>query len=234
MFCPEIIALKEFYASPLGQATQNNIEICIKDFLDGCKDNCVLGIGFAIPYLNNLLDKNKTVFSLMPASQGVIHWGNNLGNLSLISDEAELPFFDNSIQRIIIIHALENSERVREMMSEISPNRRGIWARSPKSPFAFGQPFTHGQLKQLFAEHSFTPLRINSALFFPPGASKYTIKWSNLLEKVGRNILSGFGGVIIMEAEKQIYAPIARKLKHRKNIAYQTNTAYSYRNIQND
>ena len=233
MFWPDVIALKEFYNSPLGRTAYRNISRCIKSFWEDSKDNNILGIGFATPYLAPLLTKSKTIFACMPAAQGVIQWPAHAPNLSLLSDESELPFADNSMQRVLVAHALENSENTRQMMAEIwrvltpsgrllviVPNRRGIWARSPKSPFAHGQPFTYWQLRQLFSKNSFTPVSEGSALFFPPSERKYILRSSYAWEIIGRNFFPGFGGIIMMEAEKQIYAPTLQKVRNVSRVEY--------------
>jgi len=227
MFWPDVIALKEFYNSPLGRITGRNVSHAIKSFwAETTKDNNILGIGFTTPYLQPFLAKNPCVFACMPAMQGVIHWSPQAANLSLLSEETELPFADNSIQRVLVVHALENSENARKMMAEIwrvlsptgrllvvVPNRRGIWARSPQSPFAHGQPFTYWQLRQLLAKHSLTSVGVSTALFFPPSKRRFILKASNFLERVGKNFFASFGGVIIIEAEKQIYAPALQKVR---------------------
>jgi SAM-dependent methyltransferase len=234
MFWPDVIALKEFYASSLGQITYHMIRRQIQKIWPGdARGDSIVGLGFATPYLTSFLENAQSTFACMPAMQGVMHWPANTRNLSLLSDEAELPFADNSINRVIVAHALENSEQMRQMLSEIwrilspagrllviAPNRRGIWARSPKSPFAYGQPFTAWQLRQLLAEHSFTSLNSSSALFFPPTSRRTILRSARFCETIGRQFFPGFGGVLLMEAEKQIYAPAAKKMHVRYGRAY--------------
>jgi SAM-dependent methyltransferase len=198
----------------------------VRSFGADTKDSTVLGIGFAVPYLSSFLSDNSSVFACMPATQGVIHWPAQAANLSLLADETELPFADNSMQRVLVAHALENSENARKMMTEIwrvlsptgrllmvVPNRRGIWARSPQSPFAHGQPFTYWQLRQLLEKHSLTATGVRSALFFPPSTRKYILRFSAFMERIGNSFFPGFAGVIIIEAEKQIYAPALQKAR---------------------
>jgi SAM-dependent methyltransferase len=233
MFWPDVIALKEFYATPLGRVASNTISRRIRRLWPSVSKESVLGIGFTPPYLSSLTEEAQSVFACMPASQGVIHWPPGARNLSLLSDESELPFPDNSVNRVLVIHAIENSEQVRQMMSEIwrvlspagrviavVPNRHGIWARSPKSPFAYGQPYTSWQFRQLFSEHSFTPLHSFAALFFPPSARRYVLRSARFWEGAGSHFFPRFGGVLLMEAEKQIYAPLMQKARSRGRKIY--------------
>jgi SAM-dependent methyltransferase len=220
MFWPDVIALKEFYSSPLGQMANHAIGRSIQRFWPDVKGEAVLGLGFTTPYLTSFLPEAQGVFACMPSQQGVIHWPPQARNLSLLSDEAELPFGDNTIQRALVVHALENSEHARQMMAElwrvlspagrllmVVPNRLGIWSRAPHSPFAYGQPFTSSQFRQLLSEHPFTPLR-------------FVLRWAPFIEGVGCRFFSGFGGVLLLEAEKRIYAPTAQKAPQRARRAY--------------
>lgn len=233
MFWPDVIALKEFYASSLGRITSLAIGHSIRKFWPNVKDENIVGLGFTLPYLSGFLDSTRAVFACMPSPQGVVHWPPQSRNLSLLADEAELPFADNSIHRALVVHALENSEQARQMMSEIwrvlaptgrllviVPNRRGIWARAPLSPFAYGQPFTGSQFRALLSEHPFTPLRFESALFFPPSERRFVLRWARFIETLGSRFFSGFGGVLLMEAEKRIYAPTVQKSHARMRKAY--------------
>ena len=233
MFWPDVIALKEFYSTPLGRIASNAVTRGIRQLWPSVKNECVLGIGFTTPYLASFAAETQSVFACMPAAQGVTHWPPGGKNLTLLSDEAELPFADNSVNRILIVHALENSEQVRQMISEtwrvlspqgrviaIVPNRHGIWSRSARSPFAFGQPYTSGQLRQVFSEHSFTPLYSRFALFFPPSFQRFILKSSRFLESAGSQFFPGFGGVLMMEAEKQVYAPLLQKIRRQGKKNY--------------
>ena len=55
----------------------------------------------------------------MPASLGVLGWPSEGRNLVTLADEGELPFADYSIDRVLLVHALETSEQVGPMLKEI-------------------------------------------------------------------------------------------------------------------
>lgn len=224
MFWPDVVALKEFYASALGQFVCNAVWRQVHSYWPETKDEVLLGIGFTTPYFSGYIEQSQRIIACMPAQQGVIHWPPQARNLTLLSDEAELPLPDNSVHRVLVVHAIENSEHVRGMLSEIwrvlapggrllvvAPNRRGIWARAPGSPFAFGQPYTLHQLRDILSEHSFTPLKHAHALFFPPSGRRYVLRMARFIESVGRRFFPAFGGLLLLEAEKRIYAPITQK-----------------------
>nr|WP_255542780.1 methyltransferase domain-containing protein [Azospirillum sp. INR13] len=83
------------------------------------------------------------VVAVMPASQGVSFWPAEGPGMVALGDEADLPFGDNTIDRVLLVHGLEGTEQLRPMMREIwrvlagggrvlavVPNRRGLWARA--------------------------------------------------------------------------------------------------------
>lgn len=181
----------------------------------------LVGLGYSVPYLLPYLDKSDVIAACMPAQQGVIHWPTTgRSNVTLLVDETRLPFATGTVNRILMVHAAENSEKVRQMLHEahrlltpsgrllvIAPNRRGIWSRSPDSPFAQGHPYHSSQLKRLLRETQFTPLHREYMLYLPPTRRRFLLRSANMIEKVGRLFFPGLGGLLMIEAEKQIYAP---------------------------
>jgi SAM-dependent methyltransferase len=171
------------------------------------------------------------VLALMPAAQGVLHWPNEGPNRVVLTDESELPLADFSIDRVLLIHGVEFSEQIRPMLKEawrvlagggrllaVLPNRRGIWARIDNTPFGQGHPYTTGQLSRLLRDESFTPERNAAALFVPPTRSRMVLRSAVAWEGVGERWFTTFGGVVMVEAVKEIYTrPVAvRKLRTRR------------------
>ncbi len=226
MFWPDVIELKSFYASALGQVACLALRRHIRSIWPEAKNETILGVGYATPYLLPYLDKCDLVVACMPAGQGVVHWPQGRENLSVLVDESELPFPTGTVNRLLLVHGLEHSEHARHLLAEahrvltpsgrllvIAPNRRGIWARAPRSPFAQGQPFTPGLLKRLLTECRFTTLQTRPALFFPPSSMRFLLRSHRLIDLLGMAFFPAFGGVILAEAEKQIYAPIKGKMQ---------------------
>lgn len=228
MFWPDVINLKQFYATALGQIACESVRRGVRKLWPSVKGETVMGIGFPTPYLMPMLDSADQVIACMPAPQGIIHWPHDGEGKTFLSDEGELPLPDNSVNRVLLVHALENTEQRRRMIQEIwrvltptgrllviAPNRTGIWARSPSSPFAHGQPFTPFQLRNLLYDNSFTPLQHRMALFFFPSHSRFLLRSAKVMENTGKYLFRAFAGVILMEAEKQIYAPTKQAASSR-------------------
>ena len=226
----DAIDLREFYASPLGLTTRRVIGKHVRQLWPNVKGMNVLGIGFPLPYLNAFRGEAKRVISAMPASQGVLHWPNEAANQTCLTLESELPLPDLSIDRVLMIHALECTESVRPMMREvwrilsgggriivITPNRRGIWTRLERTPFGYGRPYSLAQLSRLLRDTMFIPMTSSGALYVPPSKSRMVMSSAPAWENIGKCWFSALGGVISVEAGKQIYAgtPVGETAKRR-------------------
>jgi SAM-dependent methyltransferase len=101
----------------------------------------------------------------------------------------------------------------------IVPNRRGIWARTDRTPFGQGLPYSPPQLSRLLRDNLFTPIQASQALFIPPVRSTTLLRTAPAWERIGGRWLPRFGGVVLMEAGKQLYAPSAvREKRHRRPV----------------
>jgi SAM-dependent methyltransferase len=193
----------------------------------------VAGVGFATPYLNAYRDEAERVIAVMPASQGVLHWPVEGRGLTVLADEADLPLPDVGVDRLVMIHAVECAEQLRPMMREawrvlsgggrlivVVPNRRGIWARLDRTPFGFGQPYTAGQLTRLLRETMFTPVATAGALYLPPTRSRMLLSSVNAWENIGERWFHAFGGAVMVEATKQIYAGTPERAITRRHRVY--------------
>lgn len=226
----DVVELSSFYDSPLGKITSRLIRRQIRVLWPSVKGMDVMGLGFATPYLKNFRAEADHTMAIMPSQQGVIRWprfkdhdkdryGRYKGNLTALARETDLPVQDASQDRIILVHCLEHTDHSKEMLREvwrtlspggrvliIVPSRLGPWCRSEANPFGHGKPFSTSQVNQILSKNMLSPTRWTSALFLPPFKSK-TMRTALLtLENTGRRWWSQFAGVLIIEAEKQIYA----------------------------
>ncbi|MCD6035660.1 MAG: methyltransferase type 11 [Rickettsiales bacterium] len=222
MFWPDIIELKQFYRSSLGQTVSRELCRQIKMLWPDVSREYILGLGYATPYIRcfrNAKEAGNTVIAAMPAQMGVIHWPQDKPNLSLLTNEGEIPLADASVHRIIIAHALEFSDQAENMLREtwrvlapggrlivIVPHRMGLWARMENTPFGHGHPFNGAQIHKLMRKTLFLPSQQRAALYFPPTTSRMVLKTVPMWEKFGERFLKVMGGVLVIEAEKQLYA----------------------------
>ena len=214
----DVVDLRDFYASGLGQTAQRLIGAKVRGLWPDVRGQRLLGIGFATPYLRLFLDEAERTVALMPASQGVLAWPPEGPNLTALAEETELPLPDRSIDRILLVHAVESTEQTRAMLREVwrvmtdggrlivvVPNRHGIWAGLELTPFGNGRPFTPSQLSRLLRDNLFAPVQKTEALILPPTRSRTLLKLAPAFERAG-HLFRSFAGVNIIEASKQIYA----------------------------
>ena len=209
----DVIDLRDFYESSLGQATRRVIRRHVREIWPDLRGQRLLGLGYATPYLRPFLGEAERVIALMPAGQGVLHWPPEGPNTAALAEEAELPLPDVSVDRVLLVHSLEHSEQLRPFLRDIwrvlvgsgrllivVPNRRGLWARLDRTPFGHGHPYTANQLSRLLRDNLFTPLAARRALFVPPFASRLWLTSAGAWERIGARWSPRFGGVVIVEA----------------------------------
>ena len=220
----DAIDLRDFYDSALGQVARRMIRRRLRQLWPDARGRTVLGLGYATPFLRPWLGEAERVISLMPARQGVAHWPRGGRNVVALAEETMLPLADMSVDRVMLVHAAEATENVRGLMREIwrvlagngrlmvvVPNRRGIWARVERTPFGQGRPYSAGQLSTMLREHLFVPERAAHALFIPPVRWPFLLTAAPAWENIGGRWFSGFSGVVMIEASKQLYQITAAK-----------------------
>jgi SAM-dependent methyltransferase len=152
----------------------------------------------------------------------------------VLASEYELPLADRSIDRVLMVHALEAAEQGGRLLREvwrvladggqaliIVPNRRGLWCLSESTPFGHGQPFSAAQLKGVLCNTLFAPGESATALFVPPLRSRLVLRTAVAWERVGLRWAQHFAGVLLMVAEKQIYAaPLEPAVVKQRRRAY--------------
>ena len=221
----DINDLNAFYASSLGQVTRRIIRRRIRALWPDLRGQSVLGIGFATPYLRPFKGEAERVLAIMPATLGVMAWPVGEARRVALADEAELPLPDGSIDRALLVHAVESSEQLRPMLREIwrvldgggrllvvVPNRRGVWARFERTPFGSGHPFSPPQLSRLLRDSLFSPLTTQTALYMPPLKSRMMLRTAGAWERAGERWGLPFAGAVIIEASKQVYAANPERL----------------------
>ena len=226
----DIVDLRQFYHSMLGRMAEQSIAMALSSLWARLPQERLVGLGYAVPFLDRFRADTERTFAFMPAGQGAVNWPvGEPSSTALVFDE-ELPLPDASIDRVLMVHSLEFAENPRETLKEIwrvlapggrlvivVPNRRGVWARMEHTPFGSGRPYSRGQLTALLRETNFTPGASAEALFFPPSKLKMVLKLRSGFERMGRSLWPVFSGVIIVEAQKRRYQglPVAARASRR-------------------
>lgn len=217
----DVITLRDFYDSPLGAVTRRILSQHIRARWPRLPGATLVGLGYAAPYLGSFRGETERIAALMPATQGAILWPSSAEVASVLYEDEMLPLGDESVDNLLLVHCLEASDNVRKLLREIwrvlkgegrviivAPNRRGVWARLDHTPFGHGQPFNRSQLERHLTDALLTPIEWSGGLYMPPARSGLLLRGAMTIEPIGARIWPLFAGVIIVEARKEIEAPM--------------------------
>jgi SAM-dependent methyltransferase len=224
----DVTDLRAFYASPLGTVARRLVNRVIDRLWEPVQGLSVLGLGYATPYLGALRPAAERTLAFMPASQGVVNWPATGLSASALVDPLAMPLHDGSIDRVLVVHALESVESPSELLHEVwriltpggriivvAPNRRGLWARMDTTPFGHGQPYSRSQLRSLMRQTLFSPEAWAETLYVPPLHSWVLLRTAVAWERAGATLSLPFAGLHVVEATKQLYRPVAVRAARR-------------------
>jgi SAM-dependent methyltransferase len=229
----DITDLRAFYASPLGSVARRLVGRSIDRFWGPLTGLRVMGLGYATPYLSAVRPECERTIAFMPANQGVVNWPGTGASASALVDPLMMPLPDASIDRVLVVHALETVESPSELLHEVwriltpggriivvAPNRRGVWARMDNTPFGHGQPFSRSQLKSLMRQTLFSPEGWAETLYVPPLRNRLLLRSALAWERVGVGFSLPFAGLHVVEATKQLYRAVTiRQVRRAARLA---------------
>jgi SAM-dependent methyltransferase len=178
----------------------------------------VLGYGYSKPFLSGYqANTHRTIYAL-PALQGAQAIASQRGNASVQIQDHQLPFMPGVFDRVLVAHGLEETPRLNASLRElwrvmkpegriviIAANRSGLWARSDKTPFGAGRPFSRTQLSRCLKTAGFEPLVRAGALYAPPIDFLCSKTMGRMFETFGETVWPGFSGLVLVEAVKRMY-----------------------------
>ena len=228
----DVLDLRQFYASDLGRAARAMVSRKVDEAWGDVRGLDLLALGYATPFIaSGQAVAARRVVAAMPGQQGVEIWSGAGGrNLSVLTEEDRLPFPNALFDRILLVHALEESPDatalLREVWRVLAPSgriiavvasRNGPWANAESTPFGHGRPYSRRQLGELLREADLEPSGWTRALYAPPVG--WLAGWADSFEQTGSRLWPAFAGLVLMEAVKQTYAVKPRGVKARARIA---------------
>src|ERR1700737_4782913 len=136
----DVVDLRNFYAMHLGVVARRLIGRGIRRRFADTRGMSVVGVGYPTPYLGLFREEAERCLAFMPPAQGVVKWPTHRPGLAALVDELEMPLPDSSIDRMLLVHALEIAHDPTALLREvwrvlagggrlllIVPNRRGVW-----------------------------------------------------------------------------------------------------------
>lgn len=233
---PDIVHLRQFYAQALGRKVRKRLRRHVREYWQHEHALHMVGVGYTtdlLPLPTMPLHADSRIVALMPSDQGAIYWPINGKNHSALGDVLAPPFMPSSLHRVLMLHMFEYDEKPDELLRiwwqllapggrlmVMVPNRHGLWARYGASPYRQGTAYTLHELKTLFNTVGYTVRDCRTALYALPSQHPLWLRLFMAMEALGSLFLPRLGGVIILEAEKQIYAgvkaPVVDALAPRK------------------
>lgn len=236
----DIADLDAFYRSRLGQVARRLILARIRALWPDVTGQRLAGLGYAAPFLGVFRNEAERVLALAPGAQGAIRWPEEGAARVCLADEFALPLPDESIDRILMIHAIEHSEGQAATMREVwrvlssggrllvaAANRRGLWSKADHTPFGHGSPFSERQIDHLLRSCMFMPASTAFALHVPPTQRGLSLWSAPAWERIGRRWGLPWPGVLLVEASKQVHGaiPVAGRRGLRARILVPDRTA---------
>jgi len=72
--CVNIITLQSFYKSLLGQRVKQDISAALECYYSSTSGERIIGLGYAVPYLDLFVQNAECCLAFMPAHQGASLW----------------------------------------------------------------------------------------------------------------------------------------------------------------
>lgn len=229
---PDVLAMNRFYKTPMGAAASWLIHKRLAPMWSA-PTAPLYGLGYALPFLEleSIAHQAASIgepttlpqFALMPAAQGVFHWPNMQQSSTALVDEYHLPIADSSVERMLMVHAIEHCDRPAHLFREIwrvlapggqviavVPNRRRTWSALDKTPFGHGQPYSRNQLSALMSDQMLPAEKWDTALMVPPLFWPGTARLMRFTEKSLHSVSKNMGGALLVSARKQVYGALMK------------------------
>ena len=239
----DAVTLERFYDAPLGRAAARVLSGRMTDLWGEARGLSMLGLGFAIPVLDAFGEAPSRIVAAVPHEHGAVKWDySGRGNASVSVTDDRLPFPDGMFDRVIVLHGLEEAGNPRTYLREIwrvtapegrivlaASNRSGLWSRATRTPFGHGRPWSRSQLMNLLSSGLFQVTASTSALYMPPMQASLVTSAAEGWETIGGLFAPGFGGVVLVEAVKRLYAsagggaaaPVTEKVRISRPVTSQ-------------
>jgi len=219
----EVHGLAAFYASPTGVVARRVLRAALRRLWPELRDLEVAGVGWAAPYLGVWGGAARSL-ALVPAPL-LTHPRGDLAHTAAgpcaVMPDGLVPLPDLSLDRILLVHALESAANPEALLREcwrvlrddgrlivVAPNRLGAWALFDHTPFGQGRPWSRGQVARLLQSRLFRVERMRPALFVPPFPQRWALAGAGVWEATGRALLPRLSGLIVAEAAKDVLGAV--------------------------
>ena len=227
----DIISLRTFYNSPLGREVQKTILPIIEEKKLFVQGQISAGFGYSLPYfpVREHWPASGDFFALMPSKIGSYCWPDKDHNLTILVQEDMLPLGCSTIDNFLLVHLLEFAADTHSVLQEIwrvllphgrvvliVPNRLGLWAQCSDTPFGHGFSYYRLQIQKLLQDCGFKICDFQEGLKFSPFNRSTHGFAMDVYGKMRTKFFPNMGGVLVIEAQKDIYSAIAIQKEEQK------------------
>ncbi|TNE25118.1 MAG: hypothetical protein EP349_10820 [Alphaproteobacteria bacterium] len=213
----------EFYQSPCGLFTAEQLTQQIAALWPDLKGLHVLALGWPFPYLAPLIETAERVVAATPhgiaADAAILHAQNCAAALV---EPNTLPFYPRSFDRILMVHSGEYADSLSAFFEQaehllrddgriisVLPNRSGFWHSGTDMPFTGGHAVSENRHATLLEDAGFAVEYRNRSLFMPPVKNPLLLRLAAMYEKPGNLLFPLMCGVHLCEARKDILSGAA-------------------------
>ncbi len=211
----DVQAVADFYATGRGRVVARLLRRHLSALWPDLAGQAVLGLGYTAPFLG--LWRHQALACI----DGVTAAGAAPAGAACLLHDELLPFPACSLDRVLMVHAIETAANGQAMLHAASralrddgrllivvPNRNGLWAHGEGTPFAEGAPCSTGRIERMLARSLFRVERLQGALYCPPADLRPLLRFGPALEAAGRYVSPRLAGVLVVEAVRDIHAAI--------------------------
>ncbi|MFT8418766.1 MAG: methyltransferase domain-containing protein [Acetobacter sp.] len=217
---------ESFYGTPSGKVCVGLLGERMRWFWPELKNQSVLGLGGAAPYLHMVGD--GSTLRIGAYLGGTREMACQSGQCCVV-DPASLPFEEQRFDRIMLVHALQGRENpvtvlrsaARALKDDgrllmVVPSRLGGRARLRRTPFARDTAFTRPKLRQLLAAAMLRAEQWDEAVFLPASQACRTLRRGRRMDIAGKVLCPGGGSLILVEAVADVYSALPLSVQHKK------------------
>ena len=222
----------DFYSTRRGAMVAAHLGAEIQSLWPAAAPQGKIRLAVGVPFA--LVPADSLPAVLMPAVLGGVSWPADAPVRTAVMETSLWPVSAESVDSILMVHALEYEPDPLALLSEVSrvltgegrlvlavAHRRGLWARAEHSPFGHGTPYSRGQLNRLLHAAGLEIIAFKRGLSVPPFADKLPSGMMKQMTRFGSPVLHLLGGVLLIEAQKRRFAarPALSAVKRRVAIS---------------
>src|SRR5690625_1126936 len=122
----DTLDLADFYESRSGEVARHLIRRQIRALWPSVRGDAILGLGYSMPYLRQFRNEAERLLAVVPPGQGMLpQWPAPVACATCLAAEEALPFPNDAFDRILLVHCLEHSRQLDDLLREVWRTLKG-------------------------------------------------------------------------------------------------------------